>query len=181
VRDGPVPLGAGAVEDGLELRRGVADLGGVEADGRDPVAMRRRVVERPHRRRCAQVTQEAEDDARRDAVVPLTVGESTCDAVDDRRERDTAVGVRLRVEEDLGVPDALPGRTVQVPSSEVVEVLLGDEGTTPRVVDVEEGLEVVEHVRGAHRLDIGIWQLDPVPLREPEHELGLERALDVEV
>ena len=51
-----------------------------------------------------------------------------------------------------------------------------------RVVDVEERLQVGEHV-GARctASDVGVRQRDAVAPGELEHQLGLERALDVEV
>ena len=59
--------------------------------------------------------------------------------------------------------------------------LLADQHARAGVVDVEEALQVGELVRRAQRLDRRPGERDPVAPREPEHELGLERALDVQV
>ena len=109
------------------------------------------------------------------------VGQRSVDAVHHRREVDAAVGVGLRIEEDLRVAHALVRRAPQVRRREVGEVLLGHEHGAARVVQVEERLEIVEHVRRAHRLDVRVRQRDAVARRELEHQLRLERALDVQV
>ena len=49
------------------------------------------------------------------------------------------------------------------------------------VVDVEEALQVGEGVGRAQRLDAGVGQRHAVALRQREDQLGLERALDVDV
>ena len=53
-----------------------------------------------------------------------------------------AAGVRLRVDEDLGVPDALRGGAREVGVSEVGEVLRPLQHGRQLVVQVEEGLQV---------------------------------------
>ena len=64
---------------------------------------------------------------------------------------------------------------------QLVEVVLADQHAGARVVDVEEALQVGERVRRAQRRDGGMRERDAVAPREPEDELGLERALDVDV
>ena len=64
----------------------------------------------------------------------------------DGADRDTAVGVGLRVEEDLRVPDALGGGAGEVGVGQFGEVLLGAQDRHQGVVEVEEALQVVEEV-----------------------------------
>jgi hypothetical protein len=82
---------------------------------------------------------------------------------------------------DLRVQDALVAAVLEVAPGEVVEVLLRPQHRHREIVEVEEALEVLELVGPPHLLDRPVGKLDAVPLREGEHELGLEGALDVEV
>src|SRR5262249_21303697 len=50
-----------------------------------------------------------------------------------------------------------------------------------REVDVEERLKAVEDVGAANRFDVGERERDAVALGEFEHQLGFERALDMQV
>ena len=94
---------------------------------------------------------------------------------------DPARRVRLRVEEHLGVDDVLRAGLAEVRHREVVEVLLGAQHAHALVVDGEERGEVVEVVRRPHLLDRRVRQLEAVAGGELELQLGLERALDVQV
>jgi hypothetical protein len=89
--------------------------------------------------------------------------------------------VRLRVEEHLGVAHPLRGRPAQVSQAELVEVAFGHEHGARAVIDVEERLQVAEAVGEAHALDVGVRQGDVVAPGHLEHELGLQRPLNVDV
>ena len=66
------------------------------------------------------------------------------DAADHGFEGHAAVGVGLRIEEDLRVADALAGRPREIGPGQVVEVLFLDQNLASRVVDVEErGIEAM--------------------------------------
>ncbi len=116
-----------------------------------------------------------------DAERGACVGDGAVEAVDHRRQRDAAAGVRLGVEEDLGVEDVVLSRLLQVGPGEVVEVLLADQHVHALIVEVEEALEVVEPVGRPHLLDRGVGEGDAVPFGQREHQLRLQRALDVEM
>lgn len=103
------------------------------------------------------------------------------DPLDDGADGDAPGGVGLRVEEDLGVPDALGGGAGEVGVDEFGEVVLGAQDGHQRVVEVEEGLEVLELVGGAQFVGGGVGQGHAVALREGEGQLGFEGAFDVEV
>jgi hypothetical protein len=87
----------------------------------------------------------------------------------------------LRVEEDLSVSHPLAYGPLQVRGGEFGEVAFGDEHAAAGVVDVEERLEIAEHVRAADRVDVGERQRDTVAARELEHDVRLKGAFDVEV
>src|SRR2546425_6872429 len=75
----------------------------------------------------------------------------------------------------------LGGDALEIVPGEVVEVLLAEQHPTPRVVDVQEGLQVLKHIRPPHLFDGSERQGHAVPRRQREHALGLERAFDVQV
>src|SRR5882672_4566339 len=89
--------------------------------------------------------------------------------------------MRLRIEEDLGVHDAVGAGALEVGLRHRVEVLLVAQHGRPGVVEIEERLQIVEGVGAPQRVDRRILQVDAMLAREGEHHLGLERALDVQV
>jgi hypothetical protein len=101
--------------------------------------------------------------------------------VDHRAHRHAARGVGLRVEEQLGVDDAIGVGPREVRDRQVVEVLGVAQHVAAGVVDVEERLQVGELVGAAQRLDRPPAEIDAVAGRLGQHHLGLERALDVQV
>jgi len=89
--------------------------------------------------------------------------------------------VRLRVEEDLGVADVVGQGARHVGGGHVVKILLGQQHAGAGVVQIEERLQIVEGISGAHFLNRGVGQLDAVALGQREHQFGFERAFDVDV
>ena len=67
------------------------------------VAVRQRLLERLDRVVLAEVAQEAQDQLGRDAERAFGVVHAVAHAADDDLHRDAAIGVRLRIEEQLGV------------------------------------------------------------------------------
>jgi hypothetical protein len=102
-------------------------------------------------------------------------------AVNDRFDRHAARGMRLRVEEHLGVHHVVGGGALQVSPGHVEEVLLLQQHAGAGVVDVQEALQVGEGIGLAQLLDAGVGNAHAVALREREDELGLQRAFDVHV
>src|SRR5262245_44352441 len=92
---------AGAGEHALELAWWVAPLGRIQADADDAVAERKRGVERALGVGLVEVSQEAHDQARRDAEVALRVGDGAGEAIDHGCKGDAARRVALRIEEHL--------------------------------------------------------------------------------
>jgi hypothetical protein len=89
--------------------------------------------------------------------------------------------VSLRVEEDLRVHHVVAAGPLQIRPRQVVEVLFLLQDSGARVVDLQKRLQVGKLVRRQGFLDGGVRQGHPVALAEREHQVGLERALDVYV
>ena len=147
----------------------MAHLRGVEADAKDPFAVRHRVGEGLHRRIRAEVAEKAQDQPAADAKPIASVVERPVDAGDHRLERNPAIRMRLGIEEDLNVAHTLAGGPGQVGPGQIIEVLFLEKHTAARVVDVEEGLQVAEDVCPADVLDRGIGQGNGVSARQLEH------------
>lgn len=172
------------VEYAREFRRRMAELGRVEADADQPVTIaleqRQRRFERCERIFFRQMAQEAQDQLARQPAL-FRIRERALDAGDDGLDRHAARGMRLRIEEQLGMDDVVRERAFAVRGGHVVEVLLGQQHARARVVDVEERLQIGERVRGAQRVDRIVGKLHAVALREREDQLGLERTFDMDM
>jgi len=82
---------------------------------------------------------------------------------------------------DLDVPDVVGLRALEIRPGHVKEVPVGREDAGAGVVDVQERLEIREFVGRFEACHGGVGQRDSVPLRQGEHELGLERPFDVQM
>ena len=71
------------------------------------------------------------------------------DSAHDGFEQHAARGMRLRVEEDLDVTNALLARTGEIGGGEIVEIAFVDEDRARPVIDVQERLQVAEPCRPA--------------------------------
>src|SRR5580704_8408136 len=127
------------------------------------------------------MTQEAQDQLGRDAVGRVRFGHCIAQAADHRADLETPLSERLRVEEQLGMDDTVGGGACEIRAGELGEVGALAQDRTTRVIQIEKRLQIAEAIGGAHLVDSLIRELDAVVLRETEHQLGLERALDVEV
>src|SRR6202011_1282702 len=135
-----------AIVNRSEGRRWVAHFRGIEADGEDPLLERPRLGEGVHRRLRAQVSQEAQDEPAGDLELVASILQGAMDTGDYGLERHTAIGVCLRIEEDLRVASALPGGPRQIGPGEGVEVLFLEQNAAAGVIDVEERLQIAEDV-----------------------------------
>jgi hypothetical protein len=97
----------GGGEDALELRGRMADFGRIEAHAGDPVDPGLGLGQRLERVFLVEVAQEAEDQLRGDVQPFLGLGHAGEQAVGSHAEGDAAMRVRLRIEEDLGMDDAV--------------------------------------------------------------------------
>src|SRR5579864_9018267 len=91
VRNRKEALRASAIEDGGEFRRRIAELGGVQSDADNAIAMRQRELERLHRRVLALVAQKAHNERRRHAEVGLAPLQRRPNAVYDGIESQAAI------------------------------------------------------------------------------------------
>jgi hypothetical protein len=89
--------------------------------------------------------------------------------------------VGLWVEEHFGTAHVLGRGFPQVGPCQIVEVLFVEEHLGRFVINVQKGLEVAEVVGPAHLLRRGVPESDPVALGEREHQLRLQRTLDMDV
>jgi hypothetical protein len=172
---------AAAREHARELLGRMADFARIESHADELVAERQRLLQRLERLFFAQMAQEAEDERGAHAELRLCIDARAVQAVDHRLHRHAARGVRLRVEEHLGVHHVVGRGALQVSPGHVVEVLLFQQHARAGVVDVQEALQVGEGVGAAQFFDAGIRNGHAVALREREDQLGFERAFDVHV
>src|SRR5262249_43830570 len=105
MRDGQESFLTCACEDCRELRRWIADFRRIGAHRHEPISVWQRRLEGLHGGLRSEMPQEAGDQAAGDRAV----AQSRRNAVDDGGERDPPPGVRLRVEEDLGMTDVVGG------------------------------------------------------------------------
>jgi hypothetical protein len=77
--------------------------------------------------------------------------------------------------------DVVFGAAVEIGPRQVEIVLLGLQHAHALVVEVKKFLQVFEIVCLPQVLDARVGDLDAVPARDLEHQLGLEGALDVQV
>ena len=99
-------------------------FGGIESHCVDSISVRKGLPQRLHRGIGAQMTEQAKDQARRDAKLTLAILQGAPDAVEDGIECDPALGVSLRIEEDLDMGDPEGARSML---EEVLsEALAGD-------------------------------------------------------
>ena len=153
----------GALVDGSELRRRVAALGGIEADADPPVRERQRVLERlAVADSQLEMAQQADDQVRADPQ-PLRVPPSSPSVIPSITVSiaTPALGVRLRVAEDLDVPDVVLGGPLEVGDRQPAEVIASPQHLARGVVDVEEVLQLTEVVGGLDRLDVRVGSSTP--------------------
>ncbi len=87
----------------------------------------------------------------------------------------------LRVEEDFAVADVIGGGAAEIGHGQVVKVLFLAQHIGALVIDVEEVLQIGKGVGRAHLLHAFEGQGDAIALAQREHQLGFERALDMQV
>ena len=102
-------------------------------------------------------------------------------AADDGADVDAAGRVCLGVKEALGAHDAVSAGTLEVGGCKIVEIILVLEHVHRRVVDGEEGGQVVELVGRLHFLDCALADVDAVLAGQREFQVGFEGSLEVEV
>jgi len=158
-----------------------ADFARVEPNRHDPIQPRLRRGQRRIGRLDREMAQERQDQAARDAVQALALGEPIEDAADHFADRNAALGVRLGIEERLDVANAVGVGSCQIRPGQVEEVLARDEHGAGRVVDVEERLQIAELVRRPDLLERAERQSDAVPGGQMKGQLRFERALQVDM
>ena len=159
----------------------MADLGGVQADGLDPVQPRLGRLQGLEGVVFAEMAQEAEDQPGGEAVRGLGARHRGQQALHHHGHRDAASGMSLRIEEDLRVRHRVSRGAVEIGAGEVVKVFGRPQHSGALIVEVEEVLQIAEVVGRAHRLDAGEGDRKPVSPSQGEHHLRLETALDMDM
>ena len=129
----------------------------------------------------AQVPQEAQDQRTAQAQRPLSLLPGPCQPLDHRAHGNAAGRVGLRVEEHLGMHHTIGSRLTEIGHRHIEEVLLLQQHRRPGVVEVQEALQVGEGVGLTKRLHAGVRQVHAVASCQRKDQLGLERALDMDV
>ena len=171
---------ASELEDAGELGGRVVALVGVQAHADEHVLVGQRCLQRLEGRLGAHVAQEAQDQVGGQACL-ARLDDGAVVAADDSLDRNAARGVGLRIEEALGTHDTVSAGALKVGGGQIVEIVLILEDIHGRVVDGQEGREVVELVGGLHLLDRGLADVDAVLASECQLEIGLEGAFQVQV
>ena len=166
-------------EHARELRRWMPHLGRIEPDADHLVEPGLGLFQRPERIVLVEMPQIAHDQPDAHPVLRPRRIDPREQTVGDDVERDAAMRVRLRIEEDLGMAHIVGGGAREIGAGEVAEVGLGAQDVGALVIDVEEVLQPAEAVGGAQRFDARERDVDAVAPRQLEHLLGLERALDM--
>ena len=130
-----VPLRSSSGEHCSKLFRRIGAFIGVEPDADNRVFVWKRLEQRCHRILCRVITEDAQDQLAADAEKPTGIEESSTQSADHRVERDAPRGVRLRVEEDLRIPDVCGGCLLQIGPGEIVKVPRGLEYRHGIVID----------------------------------------------
>src|ERR1017187_5467321 len=181
VRDQSEPFGRRYLIHPGEQGRRVTELGRVEPDADEAVAERKRGPQHRVGGLGPQVAQEAQDQVGGDAVLLGPLGQRGGQPAEDLFERNPVGQGGLPVEEDLGPAHPRRRGTGHVGAGRVVEVLLDLQHAQVPVVQVEKGLQAVERVLGTQFLDVQHRHPGAISCRELDQQLGLKRALDVNV
>src|SRR5438128_2404905 len=99
----------------------------------------------------------------------------------DNANRHATLGMRLRIEEHLGMPDVLLLRPPQIRPREIVEVTIPKKHSAALVINVEEGLQIRKLIRLLYFLRRFIWKVDAIPRSKLKHQFRLECALKMQV
>ena len=127
------------------------------------------------------MAQEAQDEGCRHAELRRCVHAGAVQAFHHHDRIQAVAGVRLGVEEQLGVGDVVLLGALQVGAGHVIKVLLGLEHQRTCMVDVQKALQVVKDIGLAHGLRAGVGQRHAVALGQGKHLFGLQRAFDMHV
>ena len=163
-----------------ELGGRVVTLVGVKTDTDEHVLVGQGRLEGLERGLGTHIAQEAQDQVGGQAGL-ARLNDGAVVATDNRLDSDAARGVRLRIEEAFGAHDAVGAGALEVGGGQVVEVVLILEDVHGRVVDSQEGREVVELVRRLDLLYRGLADIDAVLAGQGQLQVGLEGAFQVQV
>ena len=168
-------------KDARELFGRMTALAAVKPHPHKMIAIGQRLLKRVKRGLFAQVTQEAQDEVRRDTKFRMGPVTRMRQPFNDGGHGHTALGVSLRIEKDLGVNHVVCSRAFKIGPSHVKEVLFLDQHTGAGVINVQKALQIGERIGGAKRVHAGVRQGHPISLRKLENQLRLQGALNVQM
>src|SRR2546423_12921653 len=122
--------------------------------------MGQRLLERSQGRGLAQVWKKTQDQPAADAEAIAADLERPMNPADHGVKGDAALGMRLRVEEDLGMAHVLRGGAPQVGPGQVIEILLLEQHGTAGVIYIQKRLQIAEHVGTANVVNGPVRQAD---------------------
>jgi len=91
------------------------------------------------------------------------------------------LGVRLRIEKQLGMHHMICGSTLEIRPGHVVKILLMQKHAGARIVNVQEALQIRESVGSTQGFDTVVGQRHLIALGQGKNHLGLQRPFDVDV
>ena len=159
----------------------VAEFTAVQPHADELVAKWQGLLQRFKGRLFAQVAQEAQDQRGVHPQFLPRIHAGAVQAMHHRGHGHAALGVCLRVKEQLSVHHVVGRGTLEVGPGHVVEVLLVQQHAGACVVDIQEALQVRERVGAAQAFHIGIGQRHTIALGQRKNQFRLQRALDVDV
>ena len=89
--------------------------------------------------------------------------------------------VSLGIEEDLRVHHAVGVRTAQIGDRQIIKIPLPKQHAHALIVDVQEGLQILEIIGSTNFFDRIERDAATVALGDLEHEIGFETTFDVNV
>jgi hypothetical protein len=120
----------------------VTDFRRIEPDAGDTIEPWFGLGKRFECRFLAQMAQEAEDQLGCQAMSGLRFRHSREQSLDRGAEGDTAIGVRLGIEEDFGMDYAVRRGAIEIGEGEIAEIGFGAEHVGAGIIDVEKVLQV---------------------------------------
>jgi hypothetical protein len=93
----------------------------------------------------------------------------------------SSLGMGLRIEHDLRMPNVLFCTLLEIGKGQVVKIGFVQEHRSPLVIDVQEILQAIELVGLSELFHAGIRDFNSIPFGDLEHELGLESSFYVQV
>lgn len=87
--------------------------------------------------------------------------------------------MRLRADKNFRMTDILTRRSRQISLGHLVEIVAGLQHREAEIIEIEEGLQIVELISAAYRCGICIRQPQAIALRQREQRVWFKRAFEM--